>query len=57
MSTKVTPCLMFQGDAAEAMQFYVSLFQDGKILEDKRYGPSEAGTEGSVKRASFTIGG
>jgi predicted 3-demethylubiquinone-9 3-methyltransferase (glyoxalase superfamily) len=57
MSTKATPFLMFQGDAAEAMQFYVSLFPDGKILDDLRYGPGEAGAEGSVNRASFTIGG
>jgi predicted 3-demethylubiquinone-9 3-methyltransferase (glyoxalase superfamily) len=48
---------MFQGNAAEAMQFYVSLFPDGKILEDKRYGPGEAGAEGSVNGASFIIGG
>jgi predicted 3-demethylubiquinone-9 3-methyltransferase (glyoxalase superfamily) len=57
MNTKVTPFLMFQGNAAEAMQFYVSLFPGGSILEDLRYHPGEAGTEGSVNRASFTIGG
>jgi len=57
VSTKTTPFLMFQGNCAEAMQFYVSLFPDGKILDDRRYGPGEAGTEGSVNRASFTIGG
>jgi predicted 3-demethylubiquinone-9 3-methyltransferase (glyoxalase superfamily) len=57
MNTKVTPFLMFQGNAAEAIRFYVSLFPDGKILDDRRYGPGEAGAEGSVKRASFTIGG
>lgn len=57
MNAKVTPFLMFQGTAADAMQFYVSLFPDGKILDDLRYGPGEAGTEGSVNRAKFTIGG
>ena len=48
---------MFQGNAAEAIQFYVSLFPDGKILDDMRYGPGEAGIEGSVKQARFTVGG
>jgi predicted 3-demethylubiquinone-9 3-methyltransferase (glyoxalase superfamily) len=57
MNAKVTPFLMFQGDAADAMQFYVLLFPDGKVLDDMRYGPGEAGVEGSVNRASFAIGG
>ena len=57
MSTKVRPFLMFAGNAAEAMRFYVSLFEDGNIIDEERYGPSEAGAEGSVKKASFCIGG
>jgi len=55
--TKVQPFLMFQGNAEAAMNFYVSLFADGKIVDIKRYGPGGPGKEGSVIRASFSIGG
>lgn len=57
MSTKVRPFLMFQGDAEEAMNFYVSLFPGGEVIDIVRYGPGQAGAEGSVMKASFSIGG
>jgi predicted 3-demethylubiquinone-9 3-methyltransferase (glyoxalase superfamily) len=47
---------MFQGNAEEAMRFYVSLFPDGEVIAIKRYGSGEAGAEGSVWTASFSIG-
>ncbi len=55
MKTKITPFLMFEGRAEEAMQFYVSLFADSHIGQVFRYGPGEAGAEGSVMRADFTL--
>jgi predicted 3-demethylubiquinone-9 3-methyltransferase (glyoxalase superfamily) len=54
--TLVRPFLMFQGKAEEAMNFYVSLFPDGKVLDLVRYGPNQPGPEGSVMKASFSIG-
>ncbi len=54
---RVTTLLMFHGDAEAAMSFYVSLFPDGEILDLVRYGPGEAGAEGSVALARFTVGG
>lgn len=48
--------LMFEGVAEEAMNFYVSLFPTAKIERIERYGPGEAGKEGSVMRAHFTLG-
>ncbi|GAA4929947.1 putative 3-demethylubiquinone-9 3-methyltransferase (glyoxalase superfamily) [Nonomuraea thailandensis] len=55
---KVTTFLMFQnGDAEEAMNFYVSLFDDGKVVSVERYGPGEPGPEGTVKHALFTLAG
>lgn len=48
---------MFQGDAEQAMNFYVSLFPGGRVVDIVRYGPGEPGAEGSVKKASFTIAG
>ncbi|HVX37651.1 MAG TPA: VOC family protein [Hyphomicrobium sp.] len=53
---KVRPFLMFEGKAEEAMTFYTSLFPDSKILDIRRYGPGEAGAEGSIHQASFQIG-
>jgi predicted 3-demethylubiquinone-9 3-methyltransferase (glyoxalase superfamily) len=55
--TTVSPFLMFEGQAEKAMTFYVSLFDDGRIIDIARYGPQGPGAEGSVMKASFTIAG
>ena len=58
MPKQVTPFLMFQGGVAEeAITFYTSLFDDGKILDIARYGPGQSGPEGTVMRASFALAG
>ena len=56
---KVTPFLMFQdGKAEEAMNYYTSLIKDSKITNIIRYGANEeAGDEGTVMQASFTLKG
>ncbi len=48
---------MFDGNAEEAMNFYVALFRDSKIIHLTRYGPNEAGAEGSVMHALFSLNG
>jgi predicted 3-demethylubiquinone-9 3-methyltransferase (glyoxalase superfamily) len=48
---------MFTGRAEEAMRFYVSVLPEGEIVDLARYGPDEAGDEGSIKRATFRIAG
>jgi predicted 3-demethylubiquinone-9 3-methyltransferase (glyoxalase superfamily) len=55
--SRIQPFLMFQGNAEEAMNFYVSLFEDAEVLEIVRYVPSEPGAEGTVKKARFSVGG
>ena len=55
--TTVSPFLMFEGRAEQAMNFYISLFADGAITSIVRYGPQGPGAEGTVMRASFTIAG
>jgi predicted 3-demethylubiquinone-9 3-methyltransferase (glyoxalase superfamily) len=53
----ITPFLMFSGKAEEAMSFYVSLFDRSEVLSIRRYGPNEAGAEGSVMHATFSLNG
>ena len=57
MSDRVQPLLMFQGNAEEAMRFYVSLFPEARVVEIARFGKAAPGAEGHVSRATFTIGG
>jgi len=55
--SKVTPFLMFQGNAEEAMNFYTSLIVDSEIINIIRYGANGAGEEGSVMQAIFSLKG
>lgn len=57
MDTRITTFLMFEGKAEEAMTFYVSLFDNSEITSIIRYGPDEAGPEGTVMRATFSLNG
>ena len=54
---KFTTFLMFQGQAEEAMNLYTSLFKQSAILNITRYGANEAGAEGTVQHAIFTLNG
>src|SRR4051812_34059782 len=57
MTTKVTPFLMFEEKAEEAMGLYVSLIPDSRITNIVRYGEGQAGKTGSVMRADFVLAG
>ncbi len=57
MAQKITPFLMLDGVAKEAMNFYVSLFENAGITQIEHYSPGEPGAEGTVKRANFTLVG
>jgi predicted 3-demethylubiquinone-9 3-methyltransferase (glyoxalase superfamily) len=54
---KVTPFLMFEGNAEEAMNFYTSLVPDSKINSISKYGADGPGKEGTVIQATFTLKG
>lgn len=55
---KVTPFLMFQdGKAEEAMNYYISIIDDSEITRIVRYGANEAGDEGTVMQATFSLKG
>jgi predicted 3-demethylubiquinone-9 3-methyltransferase (glyoxalase superfamily) len=57
VNPKITPFLWFDANAEEAMNFYVSIFPNSKIVSVSRY--SEAGPEkpGSVMVCSFDLEG
>ena len=57
MAHKITPFLLFDGSAEEAMRFYVALFHGSEVNRLERYGPGGHGAEGSVRKAEFTLAG
>lgn len=58
---KITPFLMFvkeqHGKAEAAMKFYVSQFKNSSIVKTVHYAAGEAGAEGTVKHAVFSLNG
>jgi predicted 3-demethylubiquinone-9 3-methyltransferase (glyoxalase superfamily) len=56
MTATVLPFLMFQGEGAQALDFYLSVFEDAKVEHIERYGEGENGPAGSIKLARFSIG-
>lgn len=54
---KITPFLWFDGQAEEAMNFYVSIFKNSKVLSVNRYGKGAPLPEGTVLTASFELNG
>jgi len=48
---------MFEGTAEQAINFYVSLFKNSKIVNIQRYQAGEQGAEGTVKIAKFILSG
>jgi predicted 3-demethylubiquinone-9 3-methyltransferase (glyoxalase superfamily) len=54
---KITPFLWFDGKAEEAMNFYVSIFKNSKVISVSRYGEAGPGPKGSVMGATFELDG
>jgi predicted 3-demethylubiquinone-9 3-methyltransferase (glyoxalase superfamily) len=54
---KIHPFLWFDTQAEEAMNLYVSVFPNSKVLNVTRYGPVGPGPEGSVMTADFELDG
>jgi predicted 3-demethylubiquinone-9 3-methyltransferase (glyoxalase superfamily) len=58
---KITPCLWFDDNAEEAVNFYTSIFKKSKIKDVSRYGDAGARVanppKGSVMSMSFEIEG
>jgi len=54
---KITPFLWFDNNAEEAMNFYITVFKDSKVLKITRNGKGGPGPDGSVLTASFELNG
>jgi predicted 3-demethylubiquinone-9 3-methyltransferase (glyoxalase superfamily) len=58
---KITPFLWFDGNAEEAVKFYISVFKNSKIVKVVRYGEAAAKVslrpKGSVMTVKFQIEG
>ena len=54
---KITPFLWFNDQAEEAMNFYVDIFNNSKVIGITRYGAAGPRPEGTVMTASFILDG
>jgi len=54
---KIVPFLWFDGTAEEAVNFYVSVFKNSKVVRTSRYGDAGPGPKGSVMSCTFQLEG
>jgi predicted 3-demethylubiquinone-9 3-methyltransferase (glyoxalase superfamily) len=54
---KITPFLWFDKNAEEAVNFYISIFKDSKVLSVTRSGEAGPGPAGSVLTIAFQLEG
>jgi predicted 3-demethylubiquinone-9 3-methyltransferase (glyoxalase superfamily) len=54
---KITPFLWFNDKAEEAMNFYISIFKNSKVVSVSRYGDAGPGPKGSIMVGKFEIEG
>jgi predicted 3-demethylubiquinone-9 3-methyltransferase (glyoxalase superfamily) len=54
---KITPCLWFNFNAEEAVNHYLGVFKNGKVLELSRYGDAMPALKGKVLTMRFELEG
>jgi len=54
---KITPFLWFDDKAEEAVNFYVSIFKNSKVVSISRYGEGAREPKGKVMTAAFQLAG
>lgn len=54
---KITTFLMFTGQAAEAIELYISAFSGARLVRCERWAAGEAGAPGTVKQALLALPG
>jgi predicted 3-demethylubiquinone-9 3-methyltransferase (glyoxalase superfamily) len=53
----ITPFLTFNDQAEEAVNFYVSIFKNSKVVSVSRYGEGGPGPQGSAMSVTFLLDG
>lgn len=54
---KLTPCLWFNFNAEEAVEHYLRIFKNGKVLEVSHYGDAVPALKGKVLTMRFVLEG
>ena len=54
---KITPLLWFDDQAEEAVEFYLSVFPNSRVVAMSRYGDGGPGPAGSVMTVHFELDG
>ena len=54
---RISPCLWFDNQAEEAVNFYLSIFKNAKIKSTTRFGEAGPGPKGSVMVIAFELDG
>lgn len=54
---KITTFLWFDSNAEEAVNFYMSIFKNSRIINSSRYGDAGPGPKGQMMTATFLIEG
>ncbi|HLT72781.1 MAG TPA: VOC family protein [Cyclobacteriaceae bacterium] len=57
IAQKITPFLWFDDNAEEAINFYISVFENSRIVNVSRYGDAGPGPKGTLMAASFELAG
>ena len=55
MQKKITTFLTFDSQAEEAMNLYISIFDNSRIVSTNRYGESGPGPKGSLMSGTFEL--
>ena len=54
---RISPCLWFDNQAEEAVDFYLSIFKNAKVKSTTRYSEAGPGPKGSVMVIAFELDG
>jgi predicted 3-demethylubiquinone-9 3-methyltransferase (glyoxalase superfamily) len=54
---KISPCIWFDGNAEEAMNFYLTIFKNSKVIRFTRNPPGSPGPEGELLVAYIQLEG
>jgi len=57
MTQQITPFLWFDDNADEAVNFYLSIFKDSRLLDATRYDEAGPGPKGTIMTATFELNG